>query len=217
MRSHSLTNKNIDEIGTKVLKAIRIQDQEIDRIVGADNLFGPVRAAMADRQTVAKNTLINWTSFFLWSRRNVPAAAAATVVFGAFYLIRMMPTETISYKTVPPIEYPASVADLGATDIAFTITKNKTNRLLRKPLSKQRRPLETEDVGEFQALTYTGDANDASDSQIVRVELPRSSLFAMGVDVPVENQTTNKVKADLLIGEDGVMRAVRVVNQGEIK
>jgi hypothetical protein len=37
----------------------------------------------------------------------------------------------------------------------------------------------------------------------------------MGVDLPVENQTTNKVKADLLIGEDGVMRAVRLVNQGE--
>jgi hypothetical protein len=45
---------------------------------------------------------------------------------------------------------------------------------------------------------------------LVRVELPRSSLVAMGVDPPAENDA-QKVKTDLLIGSDGVMKAVRFV------
>jgi len=35
-------------------------------------------------------------------------------------------------------------------------------------------------------------------------------MFAMGINVPVENEVI-KVKADLLIGSDGVMKAVRLV------
>ncbi|HEX2639339.1 MAG TPA: hypothetical protein VHL50_02155, partial [Pyrinomonadaceae bacterium] len=82
-------------------------------------------------------------------------------------------------------------------------------------LHTQQRPARTnlEDVGEFQAITYAGDASEMDDAgQIVRVELPRSSLYALGVDLPIENQAAAKIKADLLIGDDGVMRAVRVVN-----
>jgi hypothetical protein len=42
------------------------------------------------------------------------------------------------------------------------------------------------------------------------VDLPRSSLAAMGVVLPVENGP-DTVKADLLISSDGVTRGVRFV------
>jgi hypothetical protein len=62
---------------------------------------------------------------------------------------------------------------------------------------------------EFQPVTYTGDPSDIAGGRIVRVELSRQALFAMGVNIPLENGVDN-VKADLLIGPDGVTRAVRL-------
>jgi hypothetical protein len=85
--------------------------------------------------------------------------------------------------------------------------RNKPSTHAVKKESRSRR---IEEVSEFYAVTYTGDAEDDDNDQIVRVELPRSSLFAMGINVPVENEVV-KVKADLLIGSDGVMKAVRLV------
>jgi len=213
MRSRNLTNKDIDRLGTKMLKAVRVQKLDIDRIICADDLFEPVRQAMAARPTVAKNSLAIWTGFALLRWRTLPAFAAMTIAaLGAFYLIRPTLTETGSYAAVPAVEFPVAVADIGSTDVAIIQVQTRPSVPVRKHIPKERPRAEVEDVGEFQALTYTDDASEAADGQILRVELPRSSLFAMGVDVPVENQTTKKVKADLLIGEDGIMRAVRIVN-----
>jgi len=213
MENRRKTTESIDQIGTKVLKAVRVQDHDLERIVSADWLFDPIRTAMGDQPTIAKNTLAIRASYAIWNWRTVPVfAALAFAALGAFYLIRPTPTETISYQLVPAIEFPEMIADIGSTEVAFVQTENNSDVPVRKHIPKQRSRAETEDVGEFQALTYTGDATDTTDGRIVRVELPRSSLFAMGVDLPVENQATNKVKADLLIGEDGVMRAVRIVN-----
>ena len=47
--------------------------------------------------------------------------------------------------------------------------------------------------------------------QVVRVEMKRSSLFALGVNIPLENDDT-VIKADLLIGRDGVTRAIRMID-----
>jgi hypothetical protein len=77
-------------------------------------------------------------------------------------------------------------------------------------VNRQARP-QTEEFGEFQALTFAYDSEADENGQIVRVELPRSSLLAMGIDMQVENESV-KIKAELLIGEDGIMKAVRVVN-----
>ena len=65
--------------------------------------------------------------------------------------------------------------------------------------------------GEFYALSFAGDPNEAErGGRIVRVDIPRSTLYAMGVDIPLENEAET-VKADLLVGNDGVTRAIRVV------
>jgi hypothetical protein len=63
---------------------------------------------------------------------------------------------------------------------------------------------------EFYPVTYVGDGESTRGGRVVRVDLPRSSLFAMGVNVPLENESPT-VKADLLIGPDGVTRAIRFV------
>jgi hypothetical protein len=95
---------------------------------------------------------------------------------------------------------------------AFKSEKSKLQNRGRRAMPAKRLP-RTENVteGPFYALTYTGNLEeDGEDLQIIRTELSRSSLFALGVNLPVENETA-KIKTDLLVGTDGVARAIRFV------
>ena len=68
----------------------------------------------------------------------------------------------------------------------------------------------SEVVTEFVSVGY-GSAMDLQDGgQLVRVELPRSALARFGLPVNM-NRMDEKVKADVLVGTDGVARAIRFV------
>jgi hypothetical protein len=69
-------------------------------------------------------------------------------------------------------------------------------------------PVEPE--GEFYAIDGVGNIDRAAGGRIIRVDVARSSLFAMGMNVPLENESP-VVKADLLVGPDGITRGIRVV------
>ena len=63
---------------------------------------------------------------------------------------------------------------------------------------------------EFLPLTYDGNMSQLDDGQVVRVELPRSALQSFGLPVNAE-RVGERVKADVLLGHDGVARAIRFV------
>lgn len=80
-----------------------------------------------------------------------------------------------------------------------------------QPQQKLNREIK-ETEGEFYAVGFTGNAVESTEEMhIVRAELTRSSLFALGVNLSLENET-EKIKTDLLVGADGVARAIRLVN-----
>jgi hypothetical protein len=61
---------------------------------------------------------------------------------------------------------------------------------------------------DFFPLGYGGDQNPMERGEVIRVQMPRSALIAFGLPVNVERADT-PVKADLLVGEDGMARAIR--------
>jgi hypothetical protein len=63
---------------------------------------------------------------------------------------------------------------------------------------------------DFMPLTYDGSFSQIDDGQVVRVELPRSALHSFGLPVNAE-RGGGRVKADVLLGHDGVARAIRFV------
>jgi hypothetical protein len=63
---------------------------------------------------------------------------------------------------------------------------------------------------EFLPITYGSNLSQLDDGQIVRVELPRSALQSFGLPVNAE-RASERVKADVLLGHDGVARAIRFV------
>ncbi len=63
---------------------------------------------------------------------------------------------------------------------------------------------------DFFAVGDTSASSLADGGQLVRVELPRSALMRFGL--PVNNERANeRVKADVLVGSDGIARAVRFI------
>jgi hypothetical protein len=65
-------------------------------------------------------------------------------------------------------------------------------------------------VTDFMPLTYGAALSPNEGGQLVRVELPRSALASMGLPVNVE-RANERVKADVLLGHDGLARAIRFV------
>ncbi len=62
----------------------------------------------------------------------------------------------------------------------------------------------------FVPVPYTGGFGPGESGVIVRVQVPRSSLAELGYPVD-ETQGSGMVQADMVIGEDGWPRAVRIV------
>jgi hypothetical protein len=83
-------------------------------------------------------------------------------------------------------------------------------------LTKGARPATTENqtdaeiATQFIALSYTGPASLQDGGQIVRVEVPRSTMASFGLPVNMERYS-ERVKADVLLGFDGFPRAIRFV------
>lgn len=76
------------------------------------------------------------------------------------------------------------------------------------PLSGEARAQEI--TTEFIPLMQGAPYPPAEESHLVRVELPRSALASFGLPVGAES-TGGRVKADVLLGEDGIARAIRFV------
>ena len=120
---------------------------------------------------------------------------------------------TVTVKTIDSvIESPKIIKQKIAVNKISKTQKPAT------PMPKQQRrlqPKQTETAGEFYALAFTGNPVETGEElQIVRAELSRSSLFALGVNLPIENEF-EKIKTDLLVGADGVAKAIRLVNKTE--
>jgi hypothetical protein len=84
---------------------------------------------------------------------------------------------------------------------------SKTNALTANSTANERAK---EIATEFMPLGYLNAANFQDGGQIVRVELPRSAMASFGLPVNMERYN-ERVKADVLLGVDGVAHAIRFV------
>jgi len=69
---------------------------------------------------------------------------------------------------------------------------------------------EIEIATDFLPVNYGGPMNLQDGGQIVRVELPRAALLSFGLPVNMA-RVDERVKADVVIGADGLARAIRFV------
>jgi hypothetical protein len=98
-----------------------------------------------------------------------------------------------------------------------TATESRTRRrAATSPAAFEDMATNIEAVTDYIPLTYLADATAVESGMVLRVELPPSALITMGLPMNVE-RTDSRVKADLIVGDDGVARAVRFVGQDFVR
>ena len=236
MRKKDLQKGELDQIGRKLFRATQISGEEIEQIVAAPQLFDSVKARIKTEPQKSKSYSGNWRSSTLWNWQKVSVVSAAFVlfVFGVvgFVLIdkslqkdehaAIVPAVQTYSETIAPIseDFPEIIEPKNPEIKPQPIAKKKTfnKETLRKPKIERNKPpvkrpaqSDTELLRDFYALNYVGNPNETGEAlRIVRAELSPSALFALGVNVPIEN-AREKIKTDLLVGSDGVARAIRFV------
>ena len=88
--------------------------------------------------------------------------------------------------------------------------KPRRRPVRRMPRSEVANHVNREIATDFMPLGYLNPATLQDGGQIVRVEVPRSTLVNFGLPVNMDRYN-EKVKADVLLGVDGMARAIRFV------
>jgi hypothetical protein len=147
-----------------------------------------------------------------WSNWKLAAAAA-----GILILISMMAVfwrsagshkPQLEERAVAPTSPKPAEPPVSNNQIAVGRPKNAPQRARRS--ASVNNPDDAEVVTEFFPLREGEDLSALDSLQVVRVELPGSALGEVGL--PVDPEAMNEpVKADVVLGQDGLARAIRFV------
>ncbi|HKP68080.1 MAG TPA: hypothetical protein VJV05_02275 [Pyrinomonadaceae bacterium] len=223
MQNRDLKDKEFDRIAAVVVRSTSVSESEIEDIVRNPALFNQVRARInAGPEKVSAAFVV-----LGFIRRNAAAVSGvllisiAAISFGLFRTTKAPATVSgpiASTNNDPKPSYkkhsePDNLVEARqATDIEGPRPqKVSMDRPATPRISPQKTSASTKRRVDFYAVSYAGDPNETErGARIIRVDMSRSALFAMGVDIPLENDA-EVIKADLLVGNDGVTRAIRVV------
>ena len=224
MQNRDLNDKELDRIAGMVVRSGSVRENELEDIVRNPALFNKVRARIGAGPSRPSAAFV----VLGFIRRNAAAVSGvllisiAAITFGVFRT--KSPATVLVTRTLPVVaeqtqpsytkfSEPDKVADpLPASNVErLRPQRIPLERTSPSRISPQKTSTAADHGGEFYAVSYAGDRNEMErGGRIIRVDMPRSALFAMGVNIPLENDA-EVIKADLLVGNDGVTRAIRVV------
>lgn len=228
MIKRKLNNTELESISNAVFKSEPLTLAEIDQIVAKPELFSLIQKRIQNAPSItapvparvlpARRYVLAWSGIAM----TFAAAAALAVLNINKEVPQKAPVQIAVLNQVPDIADPEVVrSEVPPQPITGKLSADRTTKEDRlkvekaiftrtEPVTRPERASEPDT--RFIPVSYTGDPDETSaGGQVIRVEMKRSSLFALGVSIPLENDD-EIVKADLLIGRDGVTRAIRVVN-----
>jgi len=162
-----------------------------------------------------------------WSLRVGLVAAAAAVLLFAVILQLWNPifhptassgsTVALTDKQVvappqKPVEQSTAVPDSLPRAPATPITRRQPSKhkVERIPDRITNETVATKAADEYLPLTYLAKTTAMDTGTIIRVRLSRSALVTLGLPVNLEN-SSDSVSAEVVMGDDGVARAIRLV------
>ena len=133
------------------------------------------------------------------------AAAAAVVLIAVAVAVRQpAPPVVVHTEIAPPA--PVVTAKERAPEPLAPVPQ-----IRKHPRRAQTKPAPVQEVAtEFLAMPYAPRFTAEDRGQLVRVRLPRESMRSFGLPVN-QDRMVQSVTADVLIGEDGIARAIRFV------
>jgi len=181
MSSQGFSEKELDER----LQALK---QAMEGMAAPDRVEAAVVAAFRRRDMRPARRA--------WPRWALAAAAAVIVVAGVALLLNREPARQAPVPNLPPVavdqpEAPGVVASA-----------------VPAPPAPRARPRQA--VQEFIPLVPDLTWGPGESAQVMRVSMPRSALQSFGLPVD-ESRASETVRADIIVGQDMVARAIRVV------
>jgi hypothetical protein len=166
----------------------------------------------------------------LWTWAAAAAAVLAIVSLAAIQIAKSTSSSAalqaygVEAITIPKVKEPKEIntpqppkkQNPVAEKFVATIKNAKRNLAPRRMEVKEKSERVEEQVAEneittdYIPLTYFAGTTAIESGQVVRVMVSRSSLLAYGLPVDLE-RTDEKIKADLVVGDDGLARAIRFV------
>lgn len=226
MRKRKIDNSQLDAIGKTLVRQAFGRRTDVEKIVADPYLFTRVKAKI-DKVDNNSNVVASPLTM-LFSLRAVAVgslvAIAIVATVGLSFLSSKENTVADNVIQIPPRQAevarpldgpPQVVVDELSQSRATNFETPRAERAFKAGTRARRQPpiqqVDFDSEGEFYPVAYSGDIDEAAaGGRVIRVRLDRSSLFALGVNLPLENDMET-IKADLLVGRDGVTRAVRLV------
>lgn len=209
---------NDEEMLTRGLKALAA---EMDQLEAPADVELKLLDAFRARQVVTPIATRRWRARY-WLAAAVAAMLLIAVSVVAFRLNRRVDDQRNAVKQEQPQSVPKvddkpvnqeEVAGIQEQESLAPVAKPKhihhTN--VRRPENTQlANHVTTEIATDFIPLSSMTAVNLQDGGQIIRVELPRSALANFGLPVNMDRYN-EKVKADVLLGVDGMAHAIRFV------
>ena len=222
-----------EELCRQILQTARAGQDEIEAAVNSPFLFQRIRNEIATEGNLSPQTAVakrrNLISTLLASfnwRWGWAIPATALVIFGFVMLATRSnsgankPNEIVDNKSPEFVPSTSIITPIEDQVIDDSPRKTKVIKAAYHPRTKPApgrvsRPSMTtieaaEEVTDFLPLTYIAEATATDSGHVVRVEVPRTMMASMGVPTNRE-RNAEFVKADVIIGDDGLARAIRFV------
>lgn len=227
MLKGKIDNSELDAIGKVLVKQAFDQPLSTEKIVSDPFLFKRVmvRANGTSQSTRVVASPLTRTFDLRTAIGGSVAAVAVAAAIGLSFLgskektvadnkIDIPPQMAeVARPLDPPQVYVGKLSQSRATNFEAPRAEKVAVESKRSASLRALPDVGFESDGEFYPVAYSGDIDEAAaGGRVIRVDMDRSSLFALGVNLPLENDGET-VKADLLVGRDGVTRAVRLVNR----
>ncbi len=174
-------------------------DQRLDEAFRAVAASGPQGAPMAIEAALRQEfrQMQRWRKFRIGaSWAGLTAAAAAGIL-------------TLMLARRPEIPPPSPF--VARIEVPVTPVTQPTRAIARKPVRPRReKPQAAEVATSFYSLPEASSMLPLEYGSVVRVQLPRSAMRIVGLPVN-QDRVFERIQADVLLGQDGLARAIRFV------
>lgn len=240
MKRRILKNENLDRLGREIVGAAsKRKSEEIKKILNSPTLFQSVRKRIESDRRIrgSKNASFSRrNNFYLLSWQQLAAISVILLffIFSAIVFYNLERSQIVQIGA-PEISSPAKPLEIPPPEARaeekqsefvkadfresikrrpqiFTGERVKARNAQINPVSQRKsKSKQTLPPVEFYALgSASNTVQPGEELKVVRTELSRAELFALGVNLSIENGP-EKIKTDMLVGRDGVARAFRIV------
>ena len=230
-----LSDEQLDQVMRYVMNDAALDDGEVNEVANSPTLWWAVQRQINREQDVSKSPWPPVGNFWRWLILGVPAAAAAAVMITLFAIqptrvaddvaVGVAPGSDEVRHTLPSVnpvmdtnvDTPRAQTDTRSAEpvkelpakhrfVAVKHTESRqavANRVFNSTVAQKSTEIKTD----FIALSY---ARNPESGQIVRVRVPSSMMVTLGLVASVA-KPSNLVDAEVLVGDDGLTRAIRFI------